>query len=118
VHTIPSRWTRLGKCDSSVRLKIMNKNKTSFASLPLGVVGVSLILIAICDSQFVQHKGSQAMLSIGALFSLFGVIAGCLSLKWKSNPRWASVVGIIISVLPLILFGIMMITLNAMAFDQ
>jgi len=25
VHTIPSRWTRLGKCDSSVRLNEMKK---------------------------------------------------------------------------------------------
>lgn len=58
------------------------------------------------------------MLSIGALFSLFGVIAGLLSLKWKSPPRWAPVVGIIISALPLVLFAIMMIALNAMAHDQ
>jgi len=94
------------------------KQLIPYSALALGGTGIVLMLVPLTDSRIVANSGSQSLMSWGGICSLLGMITGIVLLIRRIKPQWAGVLGLVISIIPLLLFTVLIIALVAMGHDQ
>ena len=76
------------------------------------------MVLPLTDPLIVQHQGTQHLMILGGGCSLLGVVAGIILRIRHTSPKWASTAGLAVSLIPLVLFLILLLALMGMAHDS